>query len=170
MNHLLPFYQGIAPDAFGRYLDEIIAMDDVWLEHTHNYIQWLFPNEQASSVYLNAPLITEEIKQAFQDNVFLSAQLRKALERMLAFYGLKQIGDLITTTDNWNERKKKWFMRRNHNALRITRILKCMMTLNHKKEAIALYEALTNLANSELICSISNESLMHWGNAISNTK
>ena len=40
---LLRFYAGTGPDDRGRFLREIHQWPDDELEHTHDYIQWLFP-------------------------------------------------------------------------------------------------------------------------------
>ena len=44
MSQLLRFYSGSHPDHRGRMLAEILKQDDLWLELTHDYIQWLFPS------------------------------------------------------------------------------------------------------------------------------
>lgn len=166
MNPLIPFFEGKAPDSFGRFFDDILSQDDFWLEYTHNYIQWLFPNQEPSGVYKNAPTINDEVITAFAENPLLQQQLRRALMRMLAFYGLEMENITVKKAGNWDARKKNWFTRRNHNALRITRILKCLMTLGLKDEAIAFYDALVKLADTEPVCSISRESFLYWYNAV----
>lgn len=40
---LIAFHRGEGIDHKGRYLSEIWALSPFWLEHTHDYIQWLFP-------------------------------------------------------------------------------------------------------------------------------
>jgi len=43
LNPILAFYFGSHPDSEGRRLAEILRQDDLWLEQTHDYIQWLCP-------------------------------------------------------------------------------------------------------------------------------
>ena len=45
---LVKFYRGSGTDHAGRTLDEILTWDDAALESVHDYIQWLFPNPDAS--------------------------------------------------------------------------------------------------------------------------
>lgn len=38
---LINFYGGEGRDHKGRHLEDIWALSSFWLEHTHEYIQWL---------------------------------------------------------------------------------------------------------------------------------
>ena len=44
---LIAFYCGEGRDHKGRCLEDIWALSPFWLEHTHDYIQWLFPIPEA---------------------------------------------------------------------------------------------------------------------------
>ena len=67
-------------------LDTILSWDDGRLEAVHDYIQWLFPLDEPSRFNPSAPLLTAHDRAAFRDPE-LAANLRRALDRMLAFYG-----------------------------------------------------------------------------------
>jgi hypothetical protein len=58
------------------------------LELKHDYIQWLFPLPEPSPVNPEAPTLTPEAVNGFGSDLALKARLRRALEKMLAFYGI----------------------------------------------------------------------------------
>ena len=86
---VVAFYSGGA-DHRGRTLSGILDWPDDRLESVHDYIQWVFPTEAPSGVNPFAPLVTRETKQAFTDRPDLRDRLRLALDRLLAFYGLRR--------------------------------------------------------------------------------
>lgn len=166
MDRLLAFYHGRSTDDRGRTLADILRQDDAWLEHTHDYIQWLFPLEQPSGVNPSAPLITEPVKAAFLSDEALRERLRAGFERMLAFYGLQRDrGDLVKAA-SWDRRKDDWFTRSTHNDLRITRILRCLSILGLRDEAERLLACLERLRQTEPDCAFSPVALRHWRQAI----
>jgi hypothetical protein len=73
-SHLLAFYRGHQPDHRGRMLAEILRKDDVWLESTHDFIQWLFPLPEASGASPSAPRLDHEVRQAFVDDAVLRSR------------------------------------------------------------------------------------------------
>jgi len=62
---LVMFYLGSHPDHRGWLLSEILDQDDLWLEATHDFIQWLFPNREPSRVNAHAPILTSGVIAAF---------------------------------------------------------------------------------------------------------
>ncbi len=166
MNPLLAFYRGNAADSHGRYVRQILQHDDQWLESTHNFIQWLFPNRAPSGVAPEAPVITDEVKAAFLQEPGLRNQLHECLARMLAFYGLTRAGEAIVKGGNWEQRKPNWFLHDTHNNLRITRILKCLCELGLADEAQALLQALLALRASEPDCGIGTTAYTFWVSAL----
>ena len=166
MNRLLLFYRGSAADSYGRFIHEILQQDDQWLESTHNFIQWLFPNREPSPVTPDAPTITEEIQLGFLQEPGLRGQLRQSMARMLAFYGLTRVGEAIVKGDNWDQRKANWFLHDTHNNLRITRMLKSLRELGLADEAQALLQALLALRASEPDCGIGATAFAFWTGAL----
>ena len=163
---VIDFYSDHRPDHKDRSLSEILQQDDDWLEYTHDYIQWLFPNKEPSRVNSKAPLIAEETIEAFQNAPVLQERLSSSFHRMLKFYGLISTEIGIQTGDNWDTRKGNWFLRDTHNNLRITRILICLMTLGLRSKAIEFYDGLVMLSKDE-DCGISDEAYEFWEEAIS---
>jgi len=168
MNPLLMFYIGSHPDNRGRYLSEILEQDDFWFEVSHDYIQWLFPNEEKSRVTPGAPTITSEIKEEFINDEILRNHLKASFIRILAFYGLAITNQSIEKSANWESRKSNWFIEDTHNNLRITRILKCLFTLGLDNEALQFHNTLVELVQNEKDCGIGETAQQFWSDAVKN--
>ncbi|PHS72038.1 MAG: hypothetical protein COB22_06385 [Cycloclasticus sp.] len=168
MDSLILFYIGSHPDSRGRFLSEILKQDDLWLEATHDYIQWIFPNEDKSRVTPGAPTITTKIKNEFLKDEILQQHLNASFNRMLLFYGLRNTNNTIVKGNNWNSRKSNWFTEDTHNNLRITRILKSLNSLGLKPEALKFHQALTELVENEKDCGIGETAQIFWLNAVKN--
>ncbi len=165
-DRLLDWYRGSGRDDAGRSLAKVLAHDDDWLEHTHDYIQWLFPLDEPSGVAPRAPLVSEHTKAAFAADPVLRARLADSLARMLAFYGLERRDGRIARSPAWAARRANWFLRDTHNNLRITRILKSLGLLGLPGEARVLLAALEGLCDTEPDCGIGPVSRRYWREAI----
>jgi hypothetical protein len=145
------FYRGDGRDARGRTLDDILGWDDAALESVHDFVQWLFPLDEPSAFNPDAPLVSEADRAAFRQDPRLEANLRRAFERMLAFYGLELdetgAAPAVRRAGSWDERSPVWLHRGNHNHLRLTRILKSLTILGQPALARALYDRLWEEAN-----------------------
>lgn len=143
---IVAFYSGGTDDR-GRTLEEIWSWSDEELEAVHDYIQWVFPTERRSPVNPGAPLVTRDTIQAFKSQPELRDRLRQSLDRMLAFYGLRRVlgGAPAVEIDDaqFAERAPDWLRPRDHNHLRLTRIMECLATLGLRAEAKALQRCLT---------------------------
>lgn len=139
---VVAFYSG-GRDAAGRTLEEILAWDDERLEMVHDYIQWVFPTRQPSGVNPFAPLVTGSTARAFAADEALRDRLRRALDRMLAFYGLtRRAGRIEIDAARFPARARTWLNPGNHNHLRLTRIMDSLSALGLRDEAIALKRCL----------------------------
>lgn len=165
MSKLISFYKEEQTDDYGRFLSDILEENDYWLERTHNYIQWLFPNTEKSHALLNSPIVTAEFKNAFDKDITMRKNLKRCLDRMLDFYGIIYEGGSFHKGKNWNLRKESWIVGDTHNNLRITRILKCLTTLGFKSIAVEFQSFLLCLSNTESSFGISNSSISHWTEA-----
>ncbi|KAL9115716.1 MAG: hypothetical protein Q9227_000084 [Pyrenula ochraceoflavens] len=147
---IVAFYRNAdpLPDYKGRELAQILSYNDFQLEMDHSYIQVLFPLPEPSDFNFNATIVDLPTARAFRDpqNSDLRDNLRKALRRMLAFYGFEFDADgsipRIIPASNSRERFNFWARRFNHNHLRITRIIRSLRTLGLEAEAMAFLEAL----------------------------
>lgn len=167
---LLSFYRGAAPDDRGRMIAEIIAWPDQDLEWHHDFIQWLFPLRERSGANPGAPTLTPSDIAAFRAEPALRAQLRAAFERMLWFYGftLDTVGGAprVRKDPDWEQRHQNWLQPYNHNFLRISRILQCLMLLGLPAEARALFAALEELYGSEEGRPIGETTWGYWRRAV----
>lgn len=171
---LVPFYLGEQPDSEGRTIADIWDWDFETLEEVHDYIQWLFPLPESSAFNPDAPLVTAEVIQAFQSNPQLRDNLRRSLSVMLRFYGLQdQTIDssqkphkiAITRSEDYANREPEWVHPFNHNYLRITRILKCLMVFGLAEEARAFYACLRQIYQ-ERSDQIGDRTFQYWTNAV----
>ena len=166
MSPIILFYRGTHPDDRGRMLADILRQDDAWLEKTHDYIQWVFPNCERSRITPGSPVIDDEVMQEFNQDEFLRNQLQTSFDRILAFYGLQVTESVFGKSRTWNERNSNWFIHDTHNNLRITRILKCLKTLGLGVEATEFYRALVKLRESEHYCGIGETAFRYWREAV----
>ena len=146
---ILAFYRGEGRDDRGRTLEEILRFDDEELEETHDYIQWLFPLDVPSSVQPWAPLVDRKCQERFRADPGLGNALRRALERMGEFYGLRVVerGGRITIErgENFARRAEVWLTPGNHNFLRLTRIMTSLTLLGQREFALAFQRCLTEI-------------------------
>lgn len=149
--NFLSFYLGTEADDKGRKITDILAWSDFRLEHTHNYIQRVFPNLVPSASDYSAPVITEqeaaELREAFADkDTRAKMYFDQMYRRMLRFWKL----------DAWEQthdspammilpKKPHWVNPDNHNYLRLTRVLKCFELFGLDKEALELNSLLKRL-------------------------
>jgi len=107
------FLEGEGPDARGRTLFDVLAMNDAALERNHDFIQWLFPLREPSGAVPDSPVLTDAEVEAIRNSVMAQCALSAATDRMDAFYR--------ATHD--------WLMPNDHNHLRITRIIRSLRLL-----------------------------------------
>ncbi len=164
---LLNFYRGTHPDTQGRTLTQLFASDDNQLEAVHNYIQWLFPNASPSRPNPIAPLLNDEVIQAFAAEPALRNNLHTSFLRMLQFYGLQldETTMQITRAPNAAVRQAVWLTPSNHNYLRITRMLECLYALGFHQDAQAFYRILNDIAQNEGRNAIGATTQQYWRNA-----
>lgn len=157
-----------APDARNRSLATILSWPDSHLEGSHDYIQTVFPLPE-ESMFSFAPIVTPQIRNAFLAQAELRSSLRRALERMLTFYGLQfssndESGEeVITRGPNFGTASRNWVTRFDHNHLRMTRILRSLRVLGLGNEAKALHDFLST--DEKVTSSVSPRSQMYWRRA-----
>jgi hypothetical protein len=146
---LVAFYEGRGPDDRGRFLEHVLAASDSWLEAEHDYIQWLFPLRERSGAVPSSPVLDGPAIAAFRARADLRAALRRALDRMLAFYGFVRNDTTIVPGDAFAERSRVWLMPVSHNYLRLTRIITSLRLLGDDAGAQALFACLQTIADDE---------------------
>jgi hypothetical protein len=169
---LIGFYSGATSDNRGRRLADIRAWGFDEMEHTHDYIQWMFPLRKHSPVNPSAPVLDAKVIAAFRSRQDLRDAFVRSLETMLRFYGFKLDGSFdepeVRCSERFEARASNWMTPGNHNHLRITRILACLRTLGLSRHAGALFRALQEVYWSEAQANshaISEGSFSFWKSA-----
>ena len=160
---LIKFFRGDGTDHAGRTIDDILALDDFWLEHTHDYLQWLFPVPEPSQYNARVPVLTKEDIAWFRTDRHLRTQQIRALDRMLAFYGLERRGGEIAPLPALNMKSHIWLKPAGHNHLRITRIIRSLQYCSQPALALTLQSAVIELG--ETVGQVSNKSIEFWRRA-----
>ena len=159
-NALIEFYSGRSRDHKGRTLEDIWAMPPFWLEHTHDYIQWLFPIPEAGRFNSFAPLLGEWERAAFEESETLQANQRRSLDVMLAFFGLTREAAYIAALPELNMREHIWLKRGGHNHLRISRIIRSLHLCHQPALAAAFQHAVIEIGSSQ--GAVSEQSIGYW--------
>lgn len=125
------FYAGKSPDFYGRTIGDILSYDKKRLESEHNYIQQLFPTDEESSYYSEAPVFSKsELEGILLYDETIRNNVCRAYELMVDFWDLRKDGC------------PRWFSDRNHNCLRVTRVLKSLNLLGCHELADEFYHLL----------------------------
>ena len=143
MSDIISFYEGNKPDAAPYSLHEIWDLPILEIETSHDIIQWLFPLNVASNVNLDAPILTQDDINAFcfmssECDNYIGSDNEKHNNRaellQTNLYGSSHMfmRFLHCTSDTWCKKN-------NHNHLRITRMIKCLMLLELEGDAKSLY-------------------------------
>jgi hypothetical protein len=167
---LVDFYLGFATDHADREMDDVLNLDDAELETQHDYIQWLFPLAEPSGAVPGSPVLDENQVGVFRSNHALQIRVLEAFDRMLEFYGLTRLRDkgdtlAIVRLKSFSERRRRWLKPRNHNLLRITRILKSLRLLGLEAQAQAFFRCLEAIYREERSV-IGEVTLRFWANAV----
>jgi len=173
MSKIIDFYNGKIP-LHGRTFNDVCMFNNKQLDICHDFIQWLFPTVKVSAHHPNAPTLTQEDIETFNNNSILKKKLLYAFDTYLLFLGLVSTIDTdgitwIEKGDNYPDRKLCWQTPFNHNYLRITRVLDCLITCGLEREAKAFFNCLEGLTYQS--CgSISFESYSYWHNVMCPTE
>jgi hypothetical protein len=157
---LIAFTQGTGTDHKGRTIDDVLSLDDFWLEHTHDYIQWLFPIPEAGRFNGFAPLLDQGARHCFVTDPMMQVQQRRSLDRMLRFLGLVRYEATIDAGPGLNPRDHIWLKRGGHNHLRITRMIRSLHYCHQGDLAEALKKAVTGLGRARGY--VRDETLEYW--------
>jgi hypothetical protein len=160
-----------APDSEGRTLSSVLAWDDHKLEGCHNYIQWLFPLPERSSMSYSAPVVSRSTFHAFRTRPELRDRMRDSSKRICRFYGFDfQASNefegvrIERLQDRDISRATNWVSGFTHNHLRITRIIRSLRVLGLEDEATAFFRAVEDVYNTT--GRIGARSLMYWTRAV----
>lgn len=161
--------EAAGPDNTYTMLD-ILKWDYERMERVHNYIQWVFPNEDRSQFNMHAPLLTRALAETVAADSQAMANIQNMFVRFLGFAGLEIHQDTdtlwIEKSAAFNKRRRVvWGGQMNHNWLRISRILKCFGMLGMVDQQAALFKALESLWESGDIPSSARKSFSVWADS-----
>lgn len=162
-NQIALFFAGEGSDHRGRTIHDILAMDDFWLEHTHDYIQWLFPIPEAGRFNSFAPLLDQETQAFFAEHSELRKLQSRSFNRMLDFFGLVRNGTAIEAGSELNPRDHIWLKAGGHNHLRITRIIRSLHYCHQPELAEEFQSVVIALGQAE--GNIQEATFQHWRSA-----
>jgi hypothetical protein len=161
---IIQFYEKNSKDNYGRTLHEMQHYNYEQLENIHNYIQWMFPLREKSRVNLSAPLLKDKDILYIKNSEKIKQNMLVSTLVITDFWG---IGKEFLENKYYvkNDRIKNMITPKNHNFLRISRILKSHILFDMKNEAVLLFkcfEEIRNDGNQNII----GESFTSWENAI----
>ena len=138
------------PDFKNRFLQDIWNYSDEEIEHTHDFIQLLFPLDEES--------------KAVSNRIYLDSN--EAIFRLKAN---KLVKENIVKSSRWFllflARNSQWKRKHDHNYLRITRIIKSLRLLVSDGEANKFYKSFIQLIDETHKSKINLTTLLHWENA-----
>ena len=138
------------PDFKNRFLKDIWNFSDEDIEHTHDFIQLLFPlNEESNAVSNGIYLDSSEAILSIKVNKLATENIVKSSKWFLLF---------LTRNSHWKRKH-------DHNYLRVTRIIKSLRLLVSDQEANKFYESFMQLIDENLISRINSTTLDYWENA-----
>ena len=166
-DRIVAFYRHEAADHRGRTLRDIWTWDHDRLEMVHDYIQWVFPTPVRSQANPRAPFVSDATTRAF-DSAPMRARLRKSLDRMLSFYGLRWRDGHAIEIDpvRFPAQAETWLHAGNHNHLRLTRIMQSLYALGLRGEAEALQRCLLDLCEGPGRDRVTPETRRFWARAL----
>ena len=147
-SQIVKFLRDEGKDYKGRTLYEMQTLPDYKLERTHDVIQWMFPTDLPSKHDPNAPVLTEEDIAVMKNDLMVQASIQTSLTRMIWFF----------------EKNDYWITQRNHNFLRITRILRCLWLVGLKHDYVCLQKALDDIY-TDYPDIIGEETFLFWKSA-----
>ena len=168
MSALLDFLRGDGRDARGRAIAQIWALTNEEIERRHDFIQWLFPLDTASGAVPDSPVLAADEVAILRRDRAIRANLRRSLDRMLAFYGLAWDGErrAIRLGPDFREQAVVWLSPGNHNLLRLTRIMRSLVLAGEIDAAGALFVCLEGLYRGPYRLAIGAQSFAHWAAAL----
>lgn len=147
-SQIVLFLKGKGHDYKGRTLLQLRAMADHRIEKSHDVIQWMFPTDLPSAHCENAPILTDEDIATIREDIKIQLNIRFSLDRMVRFY----------------EKNDYWITQKNHNFLRITRILRFLWLAGRKHDYVCLQKILDGIYR-DYSDIIGNETYFYWKGA-----
>lgn len=148
------------PDAKGRMLSDLWNKNDLFLEFSHNYIQWMFPLNEGSKHHPNAPILDDEDIQFIQNHAEIQVNMLHSFDIILRFYGFDRDELTIYRNKDFLRKSKRWLTKNNHNFLRITRILKSLKLCGLDAYSEAFFETFVQVYKEYPVITV--ETMSYW--------
>ena len=138
---IVQFYQS------QRFNDVIFVWDDARLEHSHDYIYWLFPNtiRDPSATHIPAISLVEILRFRIDNNLRFRVQL--AIDRVLSYLGFIMIRENKTVRVRPPKHHAQLYFRPNH--IRIQRILQFLVMIDMRSLACTIYNLILLLSDDD---------------------
>lgn len=140
----IAFLNGTGKDAAGRTVEDYLKFDAAKWEECHNHVQWAFPSHVTSMFNPDAPVVD---MAALESGLSITGyhNVTELIKNYMASLGITVIVEPGLPTQfhyDWNSpRGSLWLSPRNHNYLRLTRLLNLLYWL----EEGAAHELLSEL-------------------------
>lgn len=135
MSDITEFFRG-GLDTRGRSLQDMISWSDLQLEQVHDWVQWAFPLREPSAFNPSAPLLTEADMEEFAANPEMRSSVEKVTNRFMEFLHLE-------------DPVPHWVTSRNHNLLRITRVIRSVSMTSGLFLSRKVYDSVMNVYERE---------------------
>lgn len=122
----------------GHSLSDVLDFNRGVFDTHHDFVQWLFPNREASPVNPLAPVLTDLHVLAYKALPELRDSVEKASAKFLSFLGLRESGTGLEQADDFANGALYWMRPMDHNHRRITRFMSFQCELGRKDRAVAL--------------------------------
>lgn len=132
----------------GWSLSDIWKFNDIQIENTHTFIQWVFPTDEPSRATPGSPVLNEEEVLAIRNN----EKAKKNLSTSADWYF------------NFLSRNSFWRKPYDHNHLRITRVIKSLRLLCGDDEADYYKEKFWHLLGADMSV-IPSKTIEYWEDA-----
>jgi hypothetical protein len=144
-------YNGKTQD--GDTLEDVLGFSNQELERGHTYIQWIFPLDEPSRAQPRSPVLTTEDIETLKGNNAVALKMGMILGLMADFYGFamttKGEETVFVKSRDFDALADNWLSPRNHNFLRLTRMIKSLKLLGFEYYAKALQKFLLDIADEE---------------------
>lgn len=135
----------------GHSLCDILDFNRGAFDTHHDFVQWLFPNREASPVNPLAPVLTDLHVLAYEAIPELRDSVDQASVKFLSFLGLREVSTGFEQADDYAQGAQYWLRPMDHNHRRITRYMSFQCEIGRKDRAVALLAYLeTALAGAGL--------------------
>lgn len=145
MSRILDFQRGKGTDDAGRTVHDIRRWGDEDWEKCHMHIQWCFPLPEASKMQPGSPVATREELTAIGKDFLAGSFLAMSVARYMDFL----------------DRTEAWKRPRDHNHLRITRVIRCLCLCGFRELAEYFHQFVLE-RRGDAVCE---ESRWYWQEA-----